>query len=163
MNSVDSTLAISTPAAAVEALYRADAERLWRAVFAFCADPEIASDSVAEAYAQLMRRGEAVRDAQAWTWRTAFVLARGALKGRSQAPLALTQEDAHVDSYGDPDLLAALARLPAGQRAALVLFYYADLPVNEIASRLGSNSLAVRANLSRGRRRLRSLLGDHNG
>jgi RNA polymerase sigma-70 factor, ECF subfamily len=163
MKSVDSTLAISTPAATVEALYRADAERLWRAVFAFCADPDIASDAVAEAYAQLMRRGESVRDAQAWTWRTAFVLARGALKSRSQAPLALAQGDAHMDRYGDPDLLSALARLPAGQRAALILFYYADLPVSEIASRLGSNSLVVRANLSRGRRRLRALLGDPNG
>ena len=160
---MDSTLAISTPAATVEALYRADAERLWRAVFAFCADPDIASDSVAEAYAQLIRRGDAVRDAKAWTWRTAFVLARGALKGRSQAAKALAQDDAHVDRYGDPDLVAALAQLPAGQRAALVLFYYADLPVKEIASRLGSNSLVVRANLSRGRRRLRLLLGDDNG
>lgn len=159
---MDSTLAISTPAATVEALYRADAERLWRAVFAFCADPEIASDSVAEAYAQLMRRGEAVRDAQAWIWRTAFVLARGALKERSQAALPVP-DDAHLDRYGDPDLLAALARLPEGQRAALVLFYYGDLPVSEIAARLGSSSLVVRANLSRGRRRLRSLLGDHHG
>jgi RNA polymerase sigma-70 factor (ECF subfamily) len=163
MKSVDSTLAIITPAATVEALYRADAERLWRAVFAFCADPDIASDSVAEAYAQLIRRGEAVRDAQAWTWRTAFVIARGALQGRSQAPMPLGLDDAHVDRYGDPDLLAALARLPVGQRAALVLFYYADLPVSEIASHLGSSSLVVRANLSRGRRRLRSLLGEHNG
>ena len=163
MRSVDSTLAISTPATTVEALYRADADRLWRAVFAFCADPDIASDSVAEAYAQLIRRGDGVRDAQAWTWRTAFVLARGALKGRSRAPMALPQADTHMDRYGDPDLLAALARLPAGQRAALVLFYYADLPVGEIASRLGSNSLVVRANLSRGRRRLRSLLGEQNG
>lgn len=159
---MDSTLAISTPAATVEALYRADAERLWRAVMAFCADPEIASDSVAEAYAQLIRRGEAVRDAQAWTWRTAFVLARGALKERSQAAPPVP-DDAHLDRYGDPDLLAALARLPEGQRAALVLFYYGDLPVSEIAARLGSSSLVVRANLSRGRRRLRSLLGDQHG
>ena len=50
--------------------------------------------------------------------------------------------------------------VPDGQRAAVVLFYYADLPIGRIAERLGSNSLAVRANLSRGRRRLRDLLGD---
>jgi RNA polymerase sigma-70 factor (ECF subfamily) len=168
MKAVDSTLAIPTPAATVEALYRADAERLWRAVFAFCADPDIASDAVAEAYAQLLRRGDSVRDAQAWTWRTAFVLARGALKGRSQAPIPLEPsdahaDDAHIDRYGDPDLLAALARLPDGQRAALVLYYYADLPASDIATHLGTSSLVVRANLSRGRRRLRSLLGEHDG
>jgi DNA-directed RNA polymerase specialized sigma24 family protein len=42
----------------------------------------------------------------------------------------------------------------------VILFYYADLPVSAIAHRLGSNALAVRANLSRGRRRLHALLGD---
>jgi DNA-directed RNA polymerase specialized sigma24 family protein len=45
----------------------------------------------------------------------------------------------------------------------VILFYYADLPIRDIAARLGTNSLAVRANLSRGRRRLRDLLGDHDG
>ena len=68
-----------------------------------------------------------------------------------------------LDRYADPDLLAAIRRLPEGQRAAVILFYYADLPVREIADRLGTNSLAVRANLSRGRRRLRQLLGDTDG
>ena len=54
----------------VEALYRADADRLWRAVYAFAGDAEIASDAVAEAYAQVLHRGWAVRDPQAWTWRS---------------------------------------------------------------------------------------------
>jgi RNA polymerase sigma-70 factor (ECF subfamily) len=69
----------------------------------------------------------------------------------------------HEDRYADPDLLAALRDLPDGQRAAIVLFYYADLPVRDIAARLGSNPLVVRTNLSRGRRRLRALLGDRHG
>ena len=46
----------------VEALYRDDADRLWRAVCAFAGDPDIASEAVAEAYAQALRRGPAVRD-----------------------------------------------------------------------------------------------------
>jgi len=69
----------------------------------------------------------------------------------------------YTDGYADHDLLAAVRRLPEGQPAAVILFYYADLPIREIADRLGTNSLAVRANLSRGRRRLRNLLGDHDG
>ena len=43
----------------------------------------------------------------------------------------------HLDRYGDPDLLAALRQLPDAQRAAVILFYYADLPIREIAARLG--------------------------
>ena len=74
-----------------------------------------------------------------------------------------TSQTAHVDRYADTDLFAALRQLPDGQRGAVVLYYYADLPVRQIADRLGSNSLAVRANLSRGRRRLRELLGERDG
>ena len=144
----------------IEALFRADADRLWRAVYAFAADTEIASDAVAEAFAQVLNRGSAVRDPQAWTWRAAFRIASGALKARRAASDVPTQPFDYSDRYADTDLLDALRRLPDGQRAAVVLFYYADLPISQIAERLGSNGLAVRANLSRGRRRLRQLLGD---
>jgi RNA polymerase sigma-70 factor, ECF subfamily len=144
----------------VEGLYRADADRLWRAVYAYAADPDIASESVAEAYAQALRRGSAVRDPGAWIWRTAFRIAAGALKSRRAGDRLSARPAEHVDRYADLDLLDALHALPEAQRAAVILFYYADLPVSVIAHRLGSNALAVRANLSRGRRRLHALLGD---
>jgi RNA polymerase sigma factor (sigma-70 family) len=157
---MESAVAVLEAEHSVEALYRADADRLWRAVYAFSADADIASDAVAEAFAQVLRRGSAVRDAQAWTWKAAFRIASGALKARRAATSVATQPANYRDRYADTDLLDALRRLPDGQRAAVVLFYYADLPVSQIAQRLGSNGLAVRANLSRGRRRLRQLLGD---
>lgn len=147
----------------IETLYRADGDRLWRAIYAFAGDPEIASDAVAEAYAQLLRRGPAVRDPAAWVWRTAFRVSRGSLKSRRRNETAPVPAGEHMDSYPDHELLDAVRRLPDGQRAAVILFYYADLPVGEIADRLGTNSLAVRANLSRGRRRLRDLLGERDG
>jgi RNA polymerase sigma-70 factor (ECF subfamily) len=163
---MDEVVAVAGWQQSVESVYRADADRLWRALFAYAGDPDIASESVAEAYAQALRRGPAVRDLAAWTWRAAFRIAAGALKTRS-ASATLTgppvDSGGHLDSYADPDLLAALRQLPDAQRAAVILFYYADLPVREIAARLGSNSLAVRANLTRGRRRLHQLLGDDNG
>lgn len=146
----------------VESLYRADAERLWRAVYAYAGDADIATDSVAEAYAQVLGRGDAVRDPQAWTWRSAFRIASGSLKARLPTG-TVVPDPPYVDHHADADLLAALSKLPSGQRAAVVLFYYGDLSVSEVARRLGTNGLAVRANLSRGRRRLRQLLGERNG
>lgn len=144
----------------VEAVYRLDSDRLWRALLAFSGDPDIASDAVADAYAQALRRGPAVRDPAAWTWRAAFRIASGALKLRRTDQGALPDVGGREDRYEDADLHAALRQLPDAQRAAVILFYYADLPINEVAARLGSNGLAVRANLSRGRRRLHDLLGD---
>ncbi len=160
---MDGAVAALEPHEGVEAVYRSDAERLWRAVYAFSGDAEIASDAVAEAFAQVLSRGAAVRDPAAWTWRTAFRISAGALKARTATHQVPPDAREHVDAYGDPDLLAALRELPEAQRAAVILFYYADLPVRDIAVRLSSNSLAVRANLSRGRGRLRQLLGDRNG
>jgi RNA polymerase sigma-70 factor (ECF subfamily) len=163
MQVMESAVAVIDARPDIESLYRADADRLWRAVYAFAGDREIASDSVAEAYAQLLRRGAAVRDPAAWVWRTAFQVSRGALKTRRRDELLTSTPEESADSHIDQDLLTAVRQLPDGQRAAVILFYYADLPVRAIADRLGTNSLAVRANLSRGRRRLRDLLGDRDG
>jgi DNA-directed RNA polymerase specialized sigma24 family protein len=33
---------------------------MWQAVFAFAGDPEVASDAVAEAFTQALRRGDAI-------------------------------------------------------------------------------------------------------
>jgi len=159
---MDSAVAIVDVRSDIEALYRADADRLWRAIYAFAGDAEIASDAVAEAYAQVIRRGDAVRDPAAWVWRAAFQISRGSLKARRAGEDVPLSAGEHLDAYADPDLLAALRRLPEHQRAAVVLFYYADLPVRQIADRLGMSALAVRAHLSRGRRRLRQLLGDRD-
>ena len=162
---VDATAGVIESPRSVEAVYRSDGVRLWRAIYAYAGDTEIANDAVAEAFAQLLRRGAGVNDPAAWAWRTAFRISAGALKARRRDDrVRVIDADGYGatghDEYGDPDLVRALRQLPDAQRAAVILFYYADLPVAEIAGRLGSNQLAVRANLSRGRKRLRQLLGD---
>ena len=55
---MDGTLVMADVASSIEACYRADADRLWRALYAYAADAELASEAVAEAYAQALRRGD---------------------------------------------------------------------------------------------------------
>jgi RNA polymerase sigma-70 factor, ECF subfamily len=145
----------------IEALYRQDGDRLWRALLAFAGDSEVASDSVAEAFAQAIRRGDAVNDPQAWVWRAGFRIAAGELKKRGLTT-SVIPDAGYLDREVDTELIDALAELPPGQRAAVVLFYYADASVREISRRTGSSQLAVRANLSRGRKRLKQILGDRD-
>ncbi|MGH2392532.1 MAG: RNA polymerase sigma factor, partial [Candidatus Limnocylindria bacterium] len=69
----------------LEAVYRQEGDRLWRALVAFGRDPDLASDAVAEAFAQALRRGSGINDLPAWVWRAAFRIAAGELKRRPVA------------------------------------------------------------------------------
>jgi RNA polymerase sigma-70 factor (ECF subfamily) len=151
--------AVADDLAQVEAVYRQEAERLWRALLAFSRDPEIASDAVAEAFARAIRGRATIRDPQAWVWRTGFRIAAGELQHRSLSSSPMP-DAGYFHTEADADLLDALAGLPEKQRTAVILFYYVDLPIREIANRTGMSQLSVRANLSRGRKRLKDLLGE---
>src|SRR5918999_821860 len=112
----------------LERLYREHGNRLWWALVAFSGDREIASDAESEAFAQAIRRGDAVRDPLAWIWRTAFRIAAGELHRRANAAARLAEP-----SYELPEpaghVTDALRQLPPQQRAAVVLHYYADRPI----------------------------------
>lgn len=143
----------------LERLYREQGERMWRSVLAFAGDPQVASDAVAEAFAQALRGGDRIRDPERWLWRAAFRIAGGELQRRPRGvgePLDVPYE------MEEPavELVRALARLPRSQRAAVVLHHAAGYPVREIARLLGSTPAAVKVHLLRGRRRLRDLLGE---
>src|ERR1700675_4397339 len=124
---------------------------------AYAQDPEIASDAVAEAFAQAIVRGDGLRSPVGWLWRSTFRIAAGMLKERSRSMPLLGTESYEMPD-GTRNLVASLGRLPAKQRAAVILFYYADYPISKIADILRSNALAVRVNLSRGRKRLGRIL-----
>jgi RNA polymerase sigma-70 factor (ECF subfamily) len=150
----------------LEQLYREDGGRLWRAILAYSGDREVANDAVAEAFAQALRRGDAIRRPQAWVWRAAFRIAAGEMAGRARfaqvQPLGGSAAPDVLESIEDPSgaLMAALRKLSPMQRGALILHHYAGYPVLDVARILGSTSGAVRVHLSKGRRRLRELLGD---
>jgi RNA polymerase sigma-70 factor (ECF subfamily) len=152
--------ALVTAARGLERLYREDGARLWRALVGFSGDREVASDAVAEAFAQALGRGGELRDQQRWVWRAAFRIAAGELKDRRR--FQASPSDAGYEIAEPPArLVAGLARLSPNQRAALVLHYYAGYPTKEIAGILGSSPATVRVHLSQGRKRLRRILEEH--
>ena len=145
----------------VERLYREDGARLWRAILAFTGDPDTTSDVVAEAFAQLLRRGDAVRSPQRWVWRAAFRIAGGQLKERRrEAPVTLDQ--VQVSPERALEVVLVLQALPPRQRSSVILRYYLGYTPREIASILGVAPPTVRVHLTRGLRKLRSLLEETN-
>jgi RNA polymerase sigma-70 factor (ECF subfamily) len=146
----------------LERVYREEGARLWRAVLLASGSREVADDAVAEAFAQALRRGPAIRDPAAWVWRVAFRLAAGELKERGRVE-AFEHEPAAGVPESFIDLWRALARLPLKQRASVVLADYAGWSHREIAKALGSTVSAVGVHVHRARKRLRDLLEDDDG
>jgi RNA polymerase sigma-70 factor (ECF subfamily) len=150
---------VRADAVRLERVYEEEGARLWRAVYLYAADREVASDAVAEAFAQALHRGGDLRSPERWVWRTAFRIAAGELKRRRNEGGSLTDAGYEVPDE-TAELLVALARLSPKQRAAIVLHYHARYSLKEVAGIIGSTPAAVGVHLHRGRKRLRELLGE---
>jgi RNA polymerase sigma-70 factor (ECF subfamily) len=127
-------------------------------LLAFAGDPEVASDAVAEAFAQVLRRGEEVRDPERWVWRAAFRIAAGELKDRRRTVETTTAIESYEMEEPARDLVVALGSLSERQRASVILHDAAGYSAREVAKIVGSTEAAVRVHLMRARRRLQELL-----
>lgn len=123
-----------------------------------------AEDVTQEAFLKLLLQWDKVARydrPDAWVRRVAVRLALRALRrdrlwaiiGRGLIPA----EPAPPSRF---DVAGAVRRLPGAQRAAIVLHYYEDRPVAEIATILGCSVPTAKVHLFRGRRRLARLLGE---
>jgi RNA polymerase sigma-70 factor, ECF subfamily len=152
------------PITDLERLYRDEGARLWRALFAFSKSREIADEARAEAFAQAVRRWNsppAPTSAAAWVWTSAFRIARGMLQSDPVKQTTLDEVTATTELPPPIDhLVAALAQLPTKQRIAVLLHDYADRPTADIAASMGISVATAYVHISRGRRRLRQILGD---
>ncbi|MFL5792117.1 MAG: RNA polymerase sigma factor [Actinomycetota bacterium] len=146
----------------IEALYRTDGKKMWRSVFAFTGDPEVTDDAIGEAFAQALARGDEIGDPAAWVWRVAF-LAAGRERKRRASLVALGESGSYEMPEPISEVMTALASLSPNQRLAIVMHDFADRPTDEIARLIGASRATVHVHLSKGRKRLRELLGDDDG
>jgi RNA polymerase sigma factor (sigma-70 family) len=129
-----------------------------------CAHPDDVDDIVQEAFLQAFTGLGRLRDPDRFGAWLAGIIRNISRAAARQAPLMLLAdwpEDLHpasaqgLPSAEDLDraevLRAAVAGLPGGQRRAVELYYFADLPAGQI----GGSPGAAKASLHKGRRRLR--------
>ena len=131
-----------------------------------------AEDVVIETLLTAFERGGDIRDERAlraWLLRVATNQALG-LRRRSARVIRLevvpdraAAGDLGTDSSTRLALLDGIADLPVQMRAAVVLRYYADLGVDEIAATLGKSPNTIKAQLQTALDRLRSHLADPVG
>jgi RNA polymerase sigma-70 factor (ECF subfamily) len=97
----------------------------------------------------------------AWVRRVAIRLAVSDLQRESKrGPKERLAQAESYDALPDPDVARAVAGLAPMQRAAVVLFYWEDRPVQEIAHILQVSDSTVKQHLHRARHRLAEVLGE---
>jgi RNA polymerase sigma-70 factor (sigma-E family) len=140
----------------------ATGHRMLRTAVLLTGDRHTAEDLVQSAYAQAFARWRLVRRAESPAAYTRTIMTRLFLSDRRrkrvpELPL-IEGADAPADRV-DPalrmSLLEALATLPALDRAVLVLRYFHDLPVADVAAQSGLSESACRTRASRALARLR--------
>ena len=142
----------------VEAVFRSVHRRLWRSLLLFTGDAELASDAVAEAFAQVLRRGDAVDDVEAWVWRSAFRIAGGLVAARSSST-DLGAVDGSTPLTGSlVEFFGLLGDLSPQQRACVALRYVGEYTSPEIGELLGTSASTVRVHLNRAHAALRQTI-----
>ncbi len=151
------------PDALVAEMFSAEGASLVRLARLFCDDRNAAEDLVQEAFIRLHRSAASIRDRDrtpAFLRSIVLNLARDhnrrglmSLRHRNTAErvpdppepddLALAGDDAH-------EVLAALATLPERQRACLVLHYYEEMTIAEVADTLRISKNSVKTHCKRG-------------
>jgi RNA polymerase sigma-70 factor (ECF subfamily) len=131
-----------------------------------------AEDVVIETLLTAFERGGSIRDERAlrsWLLRVATNEALGRRRRTARlirldvAPESAGPRDLAADSSNRVALLDGVEALPVQMRAAVVLRYYADLSVDEVATALGKSPNTIKAQLQTALDRLRTHLADPVG
>ncbi|GHJ50206.1 RNA polymerase sigma24 factor [Catellatospora sp. TT07R-123] len=141
---------------------------LRRTAYLLCGDSHRADDLVQEAVTKLYVRWHRLGDIERLDRYLRTMLVREFLNERrlSWAKVLLFGKPVYEPEARADDteqrlaVRAALARVPARQRAVLVLRFLCDLPVDEVALLLGCTAGTVKSQTSHGLATLRGHLGD---
>ncbi len=162
--------------AAERALYDAHVDRLYRLVYRYVGEPDVAEDCVQETFIRAFDRIGDFRGESAigsWLGAIAVSIALNALRKRKRtAGREAGWEEAETvaaprEAIGDPDLKVRLHeeidRLPDGYRMVFLLHDVEGYTHEEIGQMLGVQSGTSKAQLFRARARLRERLAEFVG
>ncbi|AUG79363.1 hypothetical protein CFP65_4629 [Kitasatospora sp. MMS16-BH015] len=137
----------------VEARYQA----LLRGAYLITGDLHDARDLLHDALAKVYAKRRSIQEPEAYV-RTAMVrthVSRWRRTRREVLTDRLPEGASPEADFADEQLSSALRQLPPRQRAAVVLRYYADLPVARVAVELGCSLPTAKTHLTRAMTTLR--------
>jgi RNA polymerase sigma-70 factor, ECF subfamily len=130
-------------------------------------DDGTAHEIASEAFTRLWARWTRVEEPSGFLYVTAANLVRDHWRKMERERRALrrvsTEEVVKQQPQNaDPSVRMLVQSLPERLRDPALLYYYADLPVREVAALLGRNEGTVKADLHAARELLRAELGGHH-
>ena len=138
---------------------------LLRMCFLYLHDIQLAEDAVQETYIKVYRNWKKFKgDSSEKTWitRIAINTCRSQLRSSYMKNLVLSEdveaEPSYEDKINDDTVLNAVSELETKYREVILLFYYQELKIKEIAGILGISESAVTVRLSRARNQLKITL-----
>jgi RNA polymerase sigma-70 factor, ECF subfamily len=144
--------------------------RLQRRVYGFAyqhlRDTEEAHDLAQEIFVKLYRnlgRYDAERPFEPWFWKLAANTSINYRRKRVPLPAEASEEvadDSSAIPKHDPALVQALSQLDPSYRLPVLLHYYADLSLEQVAHSLNSSVPAIKSRLHRARAQLRNSLAE---
>lgn len=147
---------------AFETLVRRYQRRVYALAYQHLRDPDEAQDLAQEVFVRLYRnlhRYDTARPFEPWFWRLAGNVAATYRRRRPAATAELTEVPTGSGVHEDAlPLERALADLSDDLRLPVLLHYYMDLPLDEIAAAMGLTLSAVKSRLHRARAILRRQL-----
>jgi RNA polymerase sigma-70 factor, ECF subfamily len=160
-------LAADDPEEAFRQLSARHVQSAYRLAWAILGDAGDAEDAAQDAFTSAWRQRNTLRDADrfdAWFGRILVNCCRDRLRRRAREPHPTPIEfdvglpDHSRDSLERDELYREISRLDPDQRIVVILRFWQDMAVDDIAERLGVPPGTVKSRLHRSMRRLRVAL-----
>lgn len=149
--------------AAFEEVYRAHFRDLSGYCAALLGDDQLGSDCAQEAFTRLFSRFRSVREPRSWLFLVATNVVRDEWRKRSRlraAAQSLAICGATTVEPVDPGLRDAIARLPRAHAEVVLLHYFADLSLEDVARQIRRPLGTVKRRLHEARARLQDAIGE---
>jgi RNA polymerase sigma-70 factor (ECF subfamily) len=150
-----------------DAFYAGSVRRVTSQLYALIGDKTEAEDAVQEAFARAWQRWGKISgyaDPEGWVRTVSYRISVSSWRKRFNNARAHQRHGLAADVPGlSPDyvaIIAALRKISADQRRAIVLYHLVGLSVTEIAAETGASASAVKARLARGRSALNAHLSE---
>ena len=156
---------VASRAAAFDALYQKEYPNIAGYCYLLVRDEELARDLTQEAFARLLARWITVREPRPFLFHVVTNLARDVWrknKRNREAMTVLASQPSDDTPPPDGGVRDAVARLPQPHRTVVELYYYADLPVGDVAAAVRRPAGTIKRLLSEARGMLATALGDEN-